>query len=91
MTRIRPSRVRVRLWPVSIAAVVGLQHYDFTALFVDAIPHPVLTAPGPPQAVERRSRGRVGSVAGRQRGRPVQLVTSAVVNRAHPIEPKMIT
>jgi hypothetical protein len=48
------ARVRVRLWPVGIAAVLDVQYYDFTALFVDAIPDPVLTAPGPPQAVERR-------------------------------------
>jgi hypothetical protein len=33
---------------------VDVQHYDFTALFVDAIPHSVRTAPGPPQAIEGR-------------------------------------
>ena len=53
MTRRHRARVRVRLWPVGIAAVVDVQHYDLAALFVDAIPHSVLTAPGPPQAVER--------------------------------------
>ena len=61
MTRVR-VRVRVRLWPVGIAAVVDVQHYDFTALFVDAIPHPVLTLrPGGFQRAAKRKIIRYGS------------------------------
>jgi hypothetical protein len=60
--------VQVGLWPARIAAVVEVQHYDFAAIIVDAIPHAVLTAPSPPQALERRPQRRRHGLRPRQQG-----------------------
>jgi hypothetical protein len=52
------SRVGVpapRLRPVRVASVVNMEDDDLVAVVDDAVSHAVLTPPGAPQAIERRT------------------------------------